>query len=739
MADNKPSSGGQFKLSFAEQFFPARPARLLRTARSLAGAPIDAARRLGPPAAGNTSYLNWLKKESMLHSANLLADRYVGQANMWQNPFARPRPRAATQKASVWYTAYPASVITRPEASIIATLADDSLWQAFQEIGITGIHTGPLKRAGGVAGWKLTPSIDGHFDRISNKIDPIFGSEKEFVAMAQAAARHGGIVIDDIIPGHTGMGFDFRLAQMKYRDYPGIYHMVEIAQEDMPLLPEVPAGREAVNIDADTEAKLKQRGYIIGKLQRVIFYEPGVKETNWSATKPVKGVDGVTRRWVYLHYFKEGQPSLNWLDPSFAAMKLVIGDALHSLGDLAATGLRLDANGFLGVEKTSDEAPAWSEGHPLSEAANLLIAGMVRKLGGFTFQELNLSFDDIKATSASGADLSYDFINRPAYHHALATADTEFLRLTLRSALDFGIDPAALVHGLQNHDDLTYELVHFWTLHKDDMYEFRGGTVSGAQLRETIRRELASRLAGKQAPYNLLFTTNGIACTSASAIAAALGYERLEDLQQPDIERIKQAHLLLVMFNALQPGVFALSGWDLCGSLTLPAAAVKDLIAEGDTRWINRGAYDLMGVNPLAQQSSGGIPRAVNLYGALPEQLSQPGSFVRQLQTILRLRQQAGLPTAHQIDIPEVSHRGMLVMVHQLPQRDRLQVTVLNFADEVITGSIVSEQLPPHAQVKDMFTETLVATVDELHSFPIRLSPYQGTSLLVIVPAPTRA
>ena len=37
------------------------------------------------------------------------------------------------------------------------------------------------------------------------------------------------------------------------------------------------------------------------------------------------GVDGVTRRWVYLHYFKEGQPTLNWLDPSFAAPRMVHG------------------------------------------------------------------------------------------------------------------------------------------------------------------------------------------------------------------------------------------------------------------------------------------------------------------------------------------------------------------------------------------------------------------------------
>ena len=127
------------------------------------------------------------------------------------------------------------------------------------------------------------------------------------------------------------------------------------------------------------------------------------------------------------------------------------------------------------MEKSAaEDNPAWSEGHPLSEAANHLIASMVRKVGGFTFQELNLTIDDIRQTGEAGADLSYDFINRPAYQHALATADTEFLRLTLRTSIELGVDPASLVHALQNHDELTYELVHWSTGHRDDVYHLQG-------------------------------------------------------------------------------------------------------------------------------------------------------------------------------------------------------------------------------------------------------------------------
>jgi trehalose synthase len=112
--------------------------------------------------------------------------------------------------------------------------------------------------------------------------------------------------------------------------------MVAIREADWGLLPPVPAGREAVNLPPATVDQLKEKGYIVGQLRRVIFFEPGVKETDWSATDVVVGVDGVARRWVYLHYFKEGQPSLQLADPILRP-QLIIGGALHSL-DAPALG-----------------------------------------------------------------------------------------------------------------------------------------------------------------------------------------------------------------------------------------------------------------------------------------------------------------------------------------------------------------------------------------------------------------
>ncbi|WP_411720796.1 maltose alpha-D-glucosyltransferase [Mycetocola sp.] len=724
------------EITYDEDLYPARPKRL-RPRSNLRASNIR--RSFSDPRsadASNPSYVEWLTRQSMLRDAEVLGRGLSGQPSMWRHPYARPDARRAIRTASVWFTAYPISLITAPGQSYLAALGEDALWEAFEKIGITAVHTGPVKLAGGITGWTSTASVDGHFDRISTQIDPAFGSDDEFRQVSDAADRHGGSVIDDIVPGHTGKGADFRLAEMGYKDYPGIYHMIEIPEEDWHELPPVPDHRDSVNLDAATEKRLADLGYIIGQLQRVIFYSPGTKETNWSATAPVLGADGRTRRWVYLHYFKQGQPSINWLDPTFAGMRLVIGDALHSLGDLGSSALRLDANGFLGVEKSAEGTPAWSEGHPLSEAANHLIAGMVRKVGGFSFQELNLTIEDIRDTGRVGADLSYDFINRPAYQHALAMGDSEFLRLTLRTSLSTGVQPVGLVHALQNHDELTYELVHWATLHRADLYPFRDEEMTGAQLAETIRADLVAKLTGEAADYNLVFTTNGIACTTASVIAAAQGLTTLDSITDDHIDDIQRAHLLLVMFNAWQPGVFALSAWDLLGMLPLPSSEVRELIAEGDTRWIHRGAHDLMDVDTDAVVSSSGMPRGRSLYGSLPDQLGREDSFASQVSRVLSIRSTLGIDVGTQLDIPDVAHQGMLVMVHRLDEGDasmedaRIQVTVLNFTGETIEGTVRSEALTPRRTVYDATTGEEIGRVDDLQSFTVRLEPYAGLCLL---------
>ncbi|MDU8501238.1 maltose alpha-D-glucosyltransferase [Pseudomonas syringae] len=679
-------------------------------------------------------YVDWLVEQSMLNAARQRAKTYSGQGRLWQRPFALARPRDASAIASVWFTAYPASIVTREGGSVLEALGDETLWHALSEIGIQGIHNGPLKLSGGLKGRERTPSIDGNFDRISFGIDPDLGTEAQLLSLTRIAAAHNAVIIDDIIPSHTGKGADFRLAELGYEDYPGLFHMVEIREEDWPLLPEVPSDRDAVNLMPDVVDQLRDKHYIVGQLQRVIFFEPGVKETDWSATDVVHGVDGKARRWVYLHYFKDGQPSLNWLDPSFAAQQMIIGDALHAIDVMGARVLRLDANGFLGVERRA-EGTAWSESHPLSITGNQLLAGAIRKAGGFSFQELNLTIDDIASMGQGGADLSYDFITRPAYQHALLTGTTEFLRLMLRQVHAYGIDPASLIHALQNHDELTLELVHFWTLHAHDTFHYQGQTFPGNILREHIREEMYEKLSGEHAPYNLKFVTNGVSCTTASIITAALGIRDLSTISDADIQQIQHIHLLLVMYNAMQPGVFALSGWDLVGALTLPAEQVDHLMQDGDTRWIHRGAYDLVDLDPEAEFSAGDMPRPKTLYGSLVSQLQRSDSFASQLKKILAVRRAYDIAASRQILIPDVEHPGLLVMVHELPAGKGTQITALNFSSETIVETLHLPGIAP-GPVVDIINERVEGDLTDQGEFTITLDAYEGLALRVVSTLP---
>jgi trehalose synthase len=352
-------------------------------------------------------------------------------------------------------------------------------------------------------------------------------------------------------------------------------------------------------------------------------------------------------------------------------------------------------------------------------------------MGGFTFQELALAFDEIHEMSNGGADLTYDFVTRPAYEHALLTGDAEFLRLIFQLMRRNEIDSGALIHALQNHDELTMGLSQFAGPHAGDHYSFRGREMTGKQLRETVHEDMYSRLIGPNAPYNLKFG-DGVSSTTATIITAALGIKNISKLSAAEIEKIERLHLLLAFYNAFQPGVFALSGWDLVGALTLPGAVVKDRIADGDTRWINRGAYDLIGSNPKARTSSAGLPVTVALYGPLPKQLKSPDSFASRLARMLKVRSDTKLYAGKLVDAPAVQSKGLLVLVHQLPDTPDLEVTTINFGARPVDETVVIEGATQDSTVMDVLdaraSQLMVGAGGTLQ---ITLGAYEGKAFRI--------
>ncbi len=637
--------------------------------------------------------IEWLKKRSMLLQHESLASAYSGQSAQWTNAFGRPRPRDRLDRNSVWFSAYPDSLMGGPGVTALDILGSPRLHQLLSEIGVEAIHTGPMKRSGSVTGTKYGPSIDGHFDRIESTVDPDYGSEDQYRAMVEVASRHGIIIIGDLVPGHTGKGPDFRLATLNEPGFPGLYTMVEIDPEDWAVLPDVPPRHDSANLSPAVAQTLKDRGYDpVGPLDLEVFARPGIKETCWSVTDVVCGVDGKDRRWVYLHIFKEGQPSLNWSDPGFAAHRLMTADMLHSLAKLGAIGLRLDATMFLGIEAGGQGKKGWLGGHPLSTQVTDLLGTMIRKFGGFSFQELNSDLGVIRKSLSSGPEFNYDFCTRPGYLYALALGDGGPLRLMLRQMLSYGIQPTRLVHGLQNHDELMLETTHLRVC-GDQIFEWEENCQQGDSLFIHIHESVISATTGDRAPYNKVFAMSpGVCSTLPGIIAAGLGITDITQITREQTEKIKQIHLLAAAFNALQGGVFLLSGWDLVGALPIPTDSVKDLVADNDHRWINRGGYDLLGDCDNVSRSIHGLPKARSLYGDLASQSKDPNSFASRVKSMLSYRDSLGVAKCELAYVPIVTHPAVVILVNKLSEaeqrQERWQITALNFGETLVEESV---------------------------------------------------
>ena len=137
-----------------------------------------------------------------------------------------------------------------------------------------------------------------------------------------------------------------------------------------------------------------------------------------------------------------------------------------------------------------------------------------------------------------------------------------------------------------------------------------------------------------------------------------------------------------------------------------------------------------MAVNPGADVSVGGLPRAAALYGPVDAQLQAPESFASQLRAILAVREQCRLYAARQIAVPPVQNPGLLVMVHELPEQQGIQITALNFGAEPVDEWVRIEGLRPGAMV-DMFTGSAADPVADNGACHFVLEGHAGGSYAI--------
>ncbi len=148
----------------------------------------------GPATARTRPTSRGCSSQSMLADANEISQQFSGQGSMWQNPYAKPES-ARTRSNGVGVVHRLPAVADHPARRVVPQGDGRRGHCGRRSPRSASRPSTPARssaRAGSPAG-STTPSVDGHFDRISTQIDPAFGTEDEFRAMCgdrQLVRRH---------------------------------------------------------------------------------------------------------------------------------------------------------------------------------------------------------------------------------------------------------------------------------------------------------------------------------------------------------------------------------------------------------------------------------------------------------------------------------------------------------------------------------------------------------------------
>jgi trehalose synthase len=581
-----------------------------------------------------------LLANSMLLDAESIGQKFAPQIIKISPPSNLPQTASLLDVSSVWFTIDLNSLQAPKDSSLLRELAQEDFWNILSDLGVDGLYLENLKTGGSF--------------QTALGIDPKWGC-KEWPKLTQAAEMRGIALIGDALGSATGKGKDFELALKKVDDYSELYHLIEIDPSDWNLLPNIALGKGVANISWLQLRELYKKGYISEQSQ------PYIKQSNWNATKKINGSDGITRRWIYL---KENQnnPVLSWLSPSFVAQKLASGDALYRIFGLNQKIGRVDAK-LPGIAKEMQSL--W-----------------MRKIGGFTVQKDTQTLGGVKN---SFADVVIDTFTQSALLHALIAEDTQVLKLIYRLFLENKIQPMHLVHILQPFDSFACDWTEF-AMNPKKKYLYFEEKITGELLRQKLLTEDLLKLKTPKMEKLPLSTWAGYCALAPSVM-------KIKDFQKSQ-EKLQQAHELLCLTYAMQPGIFSFSAADILGALPEEAKSL-----------------DLLGPNPKT------------LYPALMFQLQNPHSFGSHLKKMLFLRKNLSIAKGELLSVPSTTAPSSFLLVHRLPQSKSIQLLALNFGSETvqeiveidaIKETLAIELLSSLIQEKDLSSSRFTFTIPPL-------------------------
>lgn len=566
---------------------------------------------------------------SILHQAELLSKTYALELAKLTPPSSQVQPEKAILKASIWFDID----LDRLDSPSFESLAFEPLWEMLREIGVQGVHLKGLKKGGAF--------------RTGLGLDPKWGEDWD--GFAGLMEKKGIALITNSIGKATGLSTDFLLALKNFKNYPSLYHLIEIEPKHWKLLPKICPSQFAVNIPWLSIQELHKRGYVPED------YEPYVKTSQWNATAKVNCIDGKVRRWIYL---KENafDPVIDWLNPSFAGYRIAAADVLESIYNLGASMIAFD-DSF--TPSTSQTLALWT-----------------RKLGSFSL--LNTS-KGLNEYLNAPTDLIFDHLTRPALMHALITQDAEALRLMYRLFLGEKVQAKRLVHSLQPFSAFSCDWSELLeSPHKK--FPYYEEMVTGEALRVRLMKEDVMSLNGKDP-----ITWPQLCMVTATP----------DDFQK-QFDKAQEMHLLLALFYAMQPGVFSFSVQDLLGTITDEPV---DLICPNDnslygslpSQMRNRCSFASRLRNLLIVRSASGIAEGDLV--AVPS-TTNPGLLIlihqldAQKMQLLAVNFSNGTAT-ETLDLPYIRQTSAIDLMTGIAEKKPLSSPTISLSIPPLSGKVI--------------------------------------------------
>lgn len=601
-------------------------------------------------------YVQWLERKSMLAKTGDLSRLVTASPLQWRLPSLPPAPQALFAHADTWLAVHPLTLSPGPKEGAFAHLSDSGFWEALQKNHIRGLYLAPAASGGAI--WRApAATLDLEEDEAELAFPEALGTDSDYQELVRQANRHGAITGLRLVTASSGLGPDFFLAARAFRDYAGLYAMIEVPQSCWALLPPVEREWEGSPVSGAALERLARETGFSPRLEQDRLGLPG----GWAATQEVRGIDGAGRRFLYRWYGSPHEAVFNWYDPERSAQRIASAAVLRAIGQLgsALAGIRLAP--FAGLAPASPQALSLEEAlYPAREAA-VALGAETRRYGGWSMGLDPLPFPWARLFLREGLDFMPDTVTSPAAEHALLTGNARLLRASLDAALRQGMDMMRLVHAAPHTGGVDYSCLRL---------------LAAAPLPADDRRALSWETAREEieaipgAPS--LLHAGSLSATAPALAALALGRQDMAGFSPETVEEIKKGHLALLFFKAFQPGLLLLSAYDLAGALPLSWAGREE---EADAL----PAFGSVGLTAAAAPSPWGLPQAPVLYAPLAVQAHEPESVLNSLGPILARRaalRVAGGTLAARI---KAVGSGVIVLATRLPDDGGTLISMVNF------------------------------------------------------------